>query len=82
MDAELRTNLIFSLNFLTTRTYTLYYGGLKLVPLKFKRLVILQSVHKVKLKLSLCFARVRFAKEKHDDNLISLCQLIRESLIF
>ena len=46
---------------------TIYYGGLKFVPLGFKRLVILQSVDKVKLKLSSCFTRVRFVKKKHDD---------------
>ena len=47
-------------------TASMYYGGLKFVPLGFKRLAILQSIHKVKLNLSSCFTRVRFAKEKHD----------------
>ena len=32
-----------------------YYRGLKFIRLGFKRLLILQSVHKVKLKLSSCF---------------------------
>ena len=31
--------------------HPLYYGGLKFVPPRFKRLVIVQSVHKVKLNL-------------------------------
>ena len=43
-----------------------YYGGLKFVPLGFKRLVIQQSVNKVKSNLQSCFTRVRFAKWKHD----------------
>ena len=43
-----------------------YYGGLKFVPLGLKRLVILQSVHKVKLYLSSFFTRVRFPKQEHD----------------
>ena len=33
----------------------MYYRGLKFVPLWFKRLVILQSVNKMKLNLSSCF---------------------------
>ena len=45
----------------------MYYGGLKFVPIGFKRLVILQSFHKVKLNLSSCFTRAKFAKSKHDD---------------
>ena len=45
----------------------MYYGGLKFAPLGFKRLVILQSIHKVKLNLSSCFTRVRFAKQEYDD---------------
>ena len=44
-----------------------YYGGLKFVPLEFKRLVILQTIHKLKLSLSSCFTRVRFDKQEHDD---------------
>ena len=32
----------------------MYYGGLKFVPLGYKRLLILQSVKKVKLNLSSC----------------------------
>ena len=52
---------------LRTREAVMYYEGLKFVLLGFKILVILQSVHKVKLKLMSCFTRVRFAKEKHDD---------------
>ena len=44
-----------------------YYGGLKFVPLGYKRLVILQSIHKVKLNLLSCFIRVRFAKQEHDE---------------
>ena len=47
----------------------MYYGGLKFVPLEFKRLLILQSVNKVKLKLTSCFTRVRFAIKEHDDKL-------------
>ena len=44
-----------------------YYGGLKFVPLGCKRLLILQSVNKVKLNLTSCFTRVRFAKKEHDE---------------
>ena len=45
----------------------MYYEGLKFVPLRFKRSVSLQSNHKVKLNLLLCFTRVRFAKHEHYD---------------
>ena len=44
-----------------------YYGGLKFVPLGFKRFLILQSIHKVKLNLLSFFTRVRFAEQEHDD---------------
>ena len=58
---------MFELQSLTGVYIQRYYGGLKFVPLGFKRLVILQSIHKVKLNLSSCFTRVRFAKQEHDD---------------
>ena len=48
----------------------MYFGGLKFVPLEFKRLLILQSVNKVKSNLTSCFTRVRFAKKGHDEKLI------------
>ena len=47
----------------------MYYGGLKFVPFGFKRSMILQSVHKVKLNLSPCFTRARLAINEHDDKL-------------
>ena len=45
-----------------------YYGGLKFIPLGFKRLVILLSVDKVKLNLSSCFSLANLTLVKHDDN--------------
>ena len=42
------------------------YGGLKLVPLGLKRLVLLQSVNKVKLNLSLCSCLAYLTLVKHD----------------
>ena len=44
----------------------MYYGGLKFVPLGFKRLVILQSVYKVKLNLSPCFGLANLTLLEHD----------------
>ena len=44
-----------------------YYGGLKFVPLGFKRLVILQSIYKVKLNLSSYFFLANQTLAKHDD---------------
>ena len=59
--------------------FDMYYGGLMFISLWFERLVILQSVHKVKLKLSSYFTRVRFAEKKHDDKinftLLSDCRI-------
>ena len=46
----------------------MYYGGLKVVPLGFKRLVILQAVDKVKLNLSSCFSIATLTLVKRDDN--------------
>ena len=43
------------------------YRGLKFVPLGLKRLVILQSVHKVKLNLSSSFFLTNLTLVKHDD---------------
>ena len=43
-----------------------YYGGLKFIPLGFERLVILQSVDKVKLNLSSCFSLANLTLVKHD----------------
>ena len=45
-----------------------YYGGLKFIPLGFERLVILQSVDKVKLNLSSCFSSANLTLVKNDDN--------------
>ena len=47
--------------------YSLYYGGLKFVPLGFKRLLILQSVNKLKLNLSSCSFLANLTLVKHDD---------------
>ena len=44
----------------------MYHGGLKLVPPRFKRLVIQQSVHKVKLNLQSGFSLANLTLVKHD----------------
>ena len=44
-----------------------YYGGLKFVPLGFKKLVILQSIHEVKLNLSSCSYLAKLTLVKHDN---------------
>ena len=44
----------------------MYYGGLKFVPLGFKKLLILKSVNKVKLNLSSCSFIANLTLLKHD----------------
>ena len=63
---------VYAIVAFSTYTYTCY-RGLKSVPLKFKRLLIVQSVHEVKLILSSCFFLA---------NLTSKAKIIRKLVAF
>ena len=54
-DEVKKNTIMFPQSCFTSKSIFKYCRGLKFVPLRFKTLLILQSVNKVKLNLSSCF---------------------------
>ena len=65
-----KKNIKFTCRALSHGTILMNYRGLKFVPLGFKRLLILQSVHKVKINLSSLslLANLTLIKRKYSEN--------------